>query len=184
MSAAGAVFPLGPDVAGKHYALLGLARTGLAAVRALVAASARVTAWDDKPEARDAAAAEGAEIADLLTMDLAGFAGVIVSPGVPIKRHPLADAARAAQVPVIGDIELFALARPHLPKHAVVGITGTNGKSTVTALIHHLLLQAGRIAEMGGNIGLPILGQPPLGEGGVYVLELSSYQIVLTHHLA
>ena len=184
MSAAGAVFPLGPDVAGKHYALLGLARTGLAAVRALVAAGARVTAWDDKPEARDAAAAEGAEIADLLTMDLAGFAGVIVSPGVPINRHPLADAARAAQVPVIGDIELFALARPYLPKHAVVGITGTNGKSTVTALIHHLLVQAGRIAEMGGNIGLPILGQPPLAEGGVYVLELSSYQIDLTHHLA
>ena len=184
MSASGAIFPLGPDVSGKHYALLGLARTGLAAVRALIAAGAQVTAWDDKPEARDAAAAEGADIADLLTIDLGGFAGVIVSPGVPINRHPLADAAHTAGVPIIGDMELFALARPHLPPHAVVGITGTNGKSTVTALIHHLLVQAGRIAEMGGNIGLPILGQPPLAAGGVYVLELSSYQIDLTHHLA
>ena len=184
MSASGAIFPLGPEVSGKHYALLGLARTGLAAVRALIASGAQVTAWDDKPEARDTAAAEGAEIADLLTIDLGGFAGVIVSPGVPINRHPLADAARAAGVPIIGDMELFALARPHLPPHAVVGITGTNGKSTVTALIHHLLVQAGRIAEMGGNIGLPILGQPPLAAGGVYVLELSSYQIDLTHHLA
>ncbi len=83
-------------------------------------------------------------------------------------------------MPVIGDIELFAQARADLPPHKVVGITGTNGKSTTTALIHHLLKSAGVPARMGGNIGLPILAQEPLPEGGVYVLELSSYQIDLT----
>ena len=88
---------------------------------------------------------------------------------------------------IIGDIELFALARPTLPPHKVVGITGTNGKSTTTALIHHIIEQAGFPARMGGNIGLPILGQEPLEPNlhgvGVYVLELSSYQIDLTHSL-
>jgi UDP-N-acetylmuramoylalanine--D-glutamate ligase len=86
-------------------------------------------------------------------------------------------------VPLIGDIELFAQARPTLPPHKVVGITGTNGKSTTTALIHHIVRTAGRPATMGGNIGFPILGQEPLPEGGVYVLELSSYQIDLTQSL-
>ena len=80
----------------------------------------------------------------------------------------------------IGDIELFAQARAALPPHKVVGITGTNGKSTTTALIHHILKTAGVPTTMGGNIGLPILGQEPLPAGGVYVLELSSYQIDLT----
>jgi UDP-N-acetylmuramoylalanine--D-glutamate ligase len=91
--------------------------------------------------------------------------------------------ARAANVPIIGDIELFAQARPSLPVHKVVGITGTNGKSTTTALIHHILDTAGVPTRMGGNIGLPILGQDPLPAGGVYVLELSSYQIDLTFSL-
>ncbi len=122
-------------------------------------------------------------LADPLTIDLTGFDGIIVSPGVPINRHPIADAARAAGVPLIGDIELFAQARPSLPRHKVVGITGTNGKSTTTALIHHILATAGVPSLMGGNIGLPILGRDPLPEGGVYVLELSSYQIDLTYTL-
>jgi UDP-N-acetylmuramoylalanine--D-glutamate ligase len=122
-------------------------------------------------------------LADPLETDLAGFAGVLVSPGVPINRHPIAAHARAANVPLIGDIELFAQARPELPQHKVVGITGTNGKSTTTALIHHILESAGLPARLGGNIGLPILGQDPLPEGGVYVLELSSYQIDLTFSL-
>ncbi|WP_264861358.1 Mur ligase family protein, partial [Klebsiella pneumoniae] len=86
-------------------------------------------------------------------------------------------------MPIIGDIELFAEARAEMPPHRVVGITGTNGKSTTTALIHHILETAGIPARLGGNIGLPILGQDPLPEGGVYVLELSSYQIDLTHSL-
>jgi UDP-N-acetylmuramoylalanine--D-glutamate ligase len=121
--------------------------------------------------------------ADPLEIDLAGFDGVVVSPGVPLNRHPIAAKAREADVPVIGDIELFALARPSLPAHRVVGITGTNGKSTTTALIHHILQTAGVPSLMGGNIGLPILGRDALPEGGVYVLELSSYQIDLTFSL-
>jgi UDP-N-acetylmuramoylalanine--D-glutamate ligase len=121
--------------------------------------------------------------ADPLEIDLAGYDGVVVSPGVPLNRHPIAAKARAAGVPVIGDIELFALARPSLPAHKVVGITGTNGKSTTTALIQHILETAGVPSLMGGNIGLPILGRDPLPEGGVYVLELSSYQIDLTFSL-
>ncbi|MBA3896917.1 MAG: UDP-N-acetylmuramoyl-L-alanine--D-glutamate ligase [Sphingomonadaceae bacterium] len=121
--------------------------------------------------------------ADPLTLDLTGFAGVVVSPGVPINRHPIAAHAKAAGALLIGDIELFAQARAELPPHKVVGITGTNGKSTTTALVHHMLKTAGVPTTMGGNIGLPILGQKPLPEGGVYVLELSSYQIDLTYTL-
>lgn len=171
-----------PVFAGKRYAVLGLARSGLATVDCLAASGARVTAWDTREEARLAVSAK-AEIADPLAIDLSGFDGVVVSPGVPLNRHPIADHARAAGVPIIGDIELFALARPSLPPHKVVGITGTNGKSTTTALIHHIIETAGIPTTMGGNIGLPILGQEPLPEGGIYVLELSSYQIDLTFSL-
>ncbi|MFN4357878.1 UDP-N-acetylmuramoyl-L-alanine--D-glutamate ligase [Sphingopyxis alaskensis] len=170
--------------AGRRYAVLGLARSGLATVEALVASGAGVTAWDDREEARDAAMALGADIGNPLDIDLIGFAGVVVSPGVPLNRHPIAAHARDAHVPVIGDIELFAEARSELPPHKVVGITGTNGKSTVTALIAHMLESAGVPVLMGGNIGLPILTREPLPEAGVYVLELSSFQIDLAHSLA
>ncbi len=168
--------------AGRKYAVLGLARSGLATVECLAASGADVTAWDAREEAR-AEVADKAKLADPLLIDLAGFDGVVVSPGVPLNRHPIADHAAGAGVPVIGDIELFALARPTLPTHKVVGITGTNGKSTTTALIHHIIETAGIPTRMGGNIGLPILGQDPLPKGGVYVLELSSYQIDLTRSL-
>jgi UDP-N-acetylmuramoylalanine--D-glutamate ligase len=182
---------------GKSYAVLGLARSGAATVRALLAGGAAVTAWDSNEAARAALSSpspprgegrgEGRpqtlSLADPETIDLTGFAALIVSPGVPLNRHPVAAKARAANVPIIGDIELFARARPALPAHKVVGITGTNGKSTTTALIHHILDTAGVPTRMGGNIGLPILGQDPLPAGGVYVLELSSYQIDLTFSL-
>ena len=166
--------------AGERYAVLGLARSGAATVAALLASGAAVTAWDADAARRDIA---GATIADPLSIDLAGFAGVVVSPGVPVNRHPIASHAHDAGVPLIGDIELFAQARAELPPHKVVGITGTNGKSTTTALIHHICETAGIPARLGGNIGRPILGEEPLAEGGVYVLELSSYQIDLTHGL-
>lgn len=169
--------------AGKKYAVLGLARSGLATVEALIAAGAEVLAWDDREAARGAAAALGAVIGDVLSADLSGYAGVVVSPGVPLNSHPIAAHAKAAGVPVIGDIELFAQARGELPPHKVVGITGTNGKSTTTALVHHILKTAGVPTTMGGNIGLPILAQEPLAAGGAYVLELSSYQIDLTFSL-
>jgi UDP-N-acetylmuramoylalanine--D-glutamate ligase len=167
---------------GKRYAVLGLARSGLASVEALVASGAEVVAWDNRPEAREAVA-DRAEIADLLTRQLRGFAGIVVSPGVPINQHPIRDCAARAGVPLIGDIELFAQARATLPPHQVVGITGTNGKSTTTAIVCHIARTAGRPATLAGNIGYPILGQQPLAEGGVYALELSSYQIDLTHGL-
>ena len=212
-----------PAFAGKRYAVLGLARSGAALVRALLASGASVTAWDSDEAKRDAilpelvsgrgaagAAGGGGAggdappphfarspspsklgedlvLADPLTIDLAGFDGIVVSPGVPLNTHPIAAKARDAGVPVIGDIELFALARPSLPAHRVVGITGTNGKSTTTALVHHILATAGVPTTMGGNIGLPILGQEPLAPNengvGVYVLELSSFQLDLTFSL-
>ncbi len=187
--------------AGKHYAVLGLARSGLATVDALLASGARVTAWDSNPEAiknfrssraqsRDAGAGvstaldtNGLVFANFVESDLTQFDSIVVTPGLPLNRHPIAQRAREAGVEIIGDIELFARARPELPPHKVVGITGTNGKSTTTALVHHILQTAGVPSLMGGNIGLPILAQDPLPEGGVYVLELSSYQIDLTYSL-
>jgi UDP-N-acetylmuramoylalanine--D-glutamate ligase len=171
-----------PAFAGKRYAVLGLARSGMAAVEALLASGAEVTAWDRQEEPRGKLAGR-ATIADPLAIDLAGYAGVVVSPGVPLNTHPIAEKAQNAGVPLIGDIELFAQARGDLPPHRVVGITGTNGKSTTTALIHHIVKTAGLPTTMGGNIGLPILAQDPLPDGGVYVLELSSYQIDLTFSL-
>ncbi len=122
-------------------------------------------------------------MADPIEIDLTGYAGVVVSPGVPLNRHPIAGHAASFGVPVISDIELFAQARASLPAHKVVGITGTNGKSTTTALIAHILETAGVPTLMGGNIGLPILGRDPLPAGGIYVLELSSYQIDITQSL-
>jgi UDP-N-acetylmuramoylalanine--D-glutamate ligase len=171
-----------PAFAAKSYAVLGLARSGLASVEALAASGASVMAWDQSEDAR-ARAAPKARIADPLATSIYGFSGVVVSPGVPLNRHPIGPRARDAKVPVIGDIELFAQARPSLPPHRVVGITGTNGKSTTTALIHHILKSAGVPTTMGGNIGLPIMAQDPLPEAGVYVLELSSFQIDLTQSL-
>lgn len=168
--------------AGKRYAVLGLARSGLSVVETLLASGAHVMAWDNRNEPREAV--EGrVELADPVSADIAGYDGVVVSPGVPLNTHPIAEAAARAGVPVIGDIELFAQARPDLPAHRVVGITGTNGKSTTTWLVAHLLRSAAVPVLVGGNIGVPILSQKPLPAGGVYVLELSSYQIDLTRSL-
>ena len=191
--------------AGKKYAVYGLARSGLATAEALLASGASVTAWDAREEAREnlrssRAKSRGAgttdevrpstmlgtndlEICNLDEADLSQFDSLVVTPGLPLNRHPIAQRAREAGVEIIGDIELFARARRELPPHKVVGITGTNGKSTTTALIHHILKTAGVPTTMGGNIGLPILAQDPLPAGGVYVLELSSYQIDLTQSL-
>ncbi|MBA3670338.1 MAG: UDP-N-acetylmuramoyl-L-alanine--D-glutamate ligase [Sphingomonas sp.] len=187
--------------AGKHYAVYGLARSGIATIAALLASGAKVTAWDGDPEkveeirssraqSRDSGTGvstsldtNGLEFADLDSADLSQFDSLVVTPGLPLNRHPIAARARAAGVEIIGDIELFARARAELPPHKVVGITGTNGKSTTTALVHHILQTAGVPSAMGGNIGLPILAQEPLPKGGVYVLELSSYQMDLTQSL-
>jgi UDP-N-acetylmuramoylalanine--D-glutamate ligase len=176
-----------PIFAGKRYAVLGLARSGQTAARTLVESGAQVMAWDSRDEARQSLCewtdCGKVELADPVAADLTGYDGVVVSPGIPLNRHPIAEAAARAGVPVIGDIELFALARANLPAHRVVGITGTNGKSTTTSLVHHLLDCSGVPARVGGNIGVPVLGTEPLPAGGVYVLELSSYQIDLTYSL-
>ena len=173
---------LSPAWNGRKYAVLGLARTGRATVEALLAAGAEVTAWDSREDAREAFAGR-VTLADPAETDLTGFEAVLVTPGVPLNTHPIKPHADKHGVPVIGDIELFAQARADLPPHKVVGITGTNGKSTTTALIHHILKEADEPTSLGGNIGLPILGQDPLPHGGIYVLELSSYQIDLTYSL-
>ena len=169
--------------AGKTYGVYGLARSGRSTAASLIASGATVLAWDDGEAAR---AAYDGPLTDLHAADLTGLDALVVSPGVP-HDAPLFQKALAANIPVIGDIELFALARPELPAHKVVGITGTNGKSTTTALVHHILETAGIPTRMGGNIGLPILSQDPLAPnelgGGVYVLELSSFQIDLTYSL-
>ncbi len=166
----------------KKFAVLGLARSGMSSVESLLQSGAQVTAWDRQEGPRQEL--EGrAQIADPMEIDLSEFDAIVVSPGVPLNTHPLTQKAQAAGVPIIGDIELFAMARAELPAHKVVGITGTNGKSTTTALVHHLLETAGIPSRMGGNIGIPILDGEPLPEGGVYVLELSSYQIDITQSL-
>ena len=166
-----------PAFAGKRWGVLGLARTGRAVAAALAASGGEVWAWDDGEAAR--ASYEGA-LVDLNTADLTGLAAIVVSPGVPHSAPIFATAARYG-VPVIGDTELFALSQPAA---RIVGITGTNGKSTTTALLHHLCTTAGIPAAMGGNIGLPIMAQDPLPASGVWVLELSSYQLEITHSLA
>lgn len=171
-----------PAFAGQRYAVLGLARSGAAAAEALLASGAEVIAWDRQDVAREPFVGR-CRLIDPLELDLTGFAGVVVSPGVPLNTHPIGPHVWQYGLPVIGDIELFAAARANLPAHKVVGITGTNGKSTTTALVHHILSTADVPSVMGGNIGDPIMAQEPLPEGGVYVLELSSFQIDLTFTL-
>ncbi len=170
-----------PALAGQRLGVFGLARSGLSVLRFLARSGASAVAWDDRADARDAARASmaGVMLEDLMEVPLDGLDGLVVSPGVPLGRHPLAARARSAGVPIIGDVALFGLARPALPPHRVVAITGTNGKSTVTALLDHLLKTAGVPSRMAGNIGRPILDEEPLEAGGVYVLELSSFQIDL-----
>ena len=175
--------------AGREVAVFGLARSGLAAARSLRAGGARLALWDESEAARAAAAAEGFDLVDLAAADWSGFAALVLSPGVPLT-HPVphwtVERARAAGVEIIGDIELFARAIAAAPAHKrprVVAITGTNGKSTTTALVGHMLSQAGRDARVGGNIGVGVLGLEPMHGGAVYVLELSSYQLDLTFSL-
>jgi UDP-N-acetylmuramoylalanine--D-glutamate ligase len=168
---------------GEQVAVMGLGRSGLVAARALQRGGARVLAWDDAPAKREEAAAEGVPIFDLTGRDLAGTKALILSPGIPHtypKPHPVAERARAAGARIIGDVEL--LARSCQLAH-YVGITGTNGKSTTTALIGHILAKAGRKVAVGGNIGTPALTLAALGTDGVYVLEMSSYQLELTQTL-
>ncbi|HEV8013925.1 MAG TPA: UDP-N-acetylmuramoyl-L-alanine--D-glutamate ligase [Stellaceae bacterium] len=168
----------------QRVAVLGLARSGLAAAEALKHGGADVLAWDDSAEKRAQAAARGLPLVDLAATDLGNIAALVLSPGIPAtfpKPHPVAARARTAGIEIIGDIEL--LARSQLAAR-YAGITGTNGKSTTTALLGHILAAAGMRVAVGGNLGVPALSLAPLGADGVYALEMSSYQLELTKSLA
>src|SRR3954452_15613591 len=173
--------------AGKTVAVFGLGGSGLASCHALKAGGAEVIAADDGAENLAKAAQAGFITADLRKVSWANFAALVLTPGAPLT-HPAPHwsvlVARAAGVEVIGDIELFCRERRrHAPDAPFVAITGTNGKSTTTALVAHLMREAGHDAQMGGNIGTAILSLQPPRAGRVHVIEMSSYQIDLTPSL-
>ncbi len=168
--------PYVQSLAGKPVAVFGLGLSGMACVRALVAAGAVVHVWDDDEVRRKAAEQLGAAINNLSALD--GYAFLLLSPGIPLHHpapHPVVERARAAEIPIIGDIELL-----HRAGHGLktIGVTGTNGKSTTTALIGHILARAGLRPAIGGNIGTAVM-EMNLAGAGIIVLELSSYQLDL-----
>ncbi|WP_160009602.1 UDP-N-acetylmuramoyl-L-alanine--D-glutamate ligase [Rhizobium sp. 18055] len=170
-------------LAGKKVALFGLGGSGFATARALVLGGADVTAWDDNPDSVTKAAAEGIHTADLRTIDWNAQSLFVLSPGVPLthpKPHWTVDLARTSGVDIVGDVELFVRERrAHAPDSPFIAITGTNGKSTTTALIAHILKSSGRDTQLGGNIGTAVLTLEPPKAGRFYVVECSSYQIDL-----
>ena len=169
--------------AGKKVAVFGLGASGRATALALAAGGALVTAADDSTDARDAAKSAGIPVADLRIADWRSFSALVLAPGVPLTHpqpHWTVVSAHAAGIEVIGDIELFCRERRrHVPQAPFVAVTGTNGKSTTTALIAHMLSAAGRDVALGGNIGTPILALPPPKMGRTHVIECSSFQIDL-----
>jgi UDP-N-acetylmuramoylalanine--D-glutamate ligase len=175
-----------PGFEGRRIAVFGLGRSGITAARALKAGGAVPVLWDDSVSSRMQAEAEGFDVADLTVADWSGFAALVLSPGAPLTHpepHWTVGKAKAAGVEVIGDIELFARAIAALPESdrpRVVAITGTNGKSTTTALIGWVLKQAGMTVHVGGNIGIGVLALPAPTADAVYVIEVSSYQLDLT----
>jgi UDP-N-acetylmuramoylalanine--D-glutamate ligase len=170
--------------AGKKVAVFGLGGSGLATASALMAGGADVTAWDDNPDRVAQAAGKGIPVADLRELDWRAVAALVLAPGVPLTHpapHWSVGVARAAAVEVIGDIELFCRERrAHAPDAPFVAVTGTNGKSTTTALVAHICAKAGFDVQLGGNIGTAILSLEPPGAGRVHVIECSSFQIDLT----
>jgi len=174
---------------GKTIAVFGLGRTGITAALSLQAGGASVAAWDDREAARQHAAQTGVTLRDLTTADWDEFDELVLSPGVPDtlpKPHWSAERAKQANVPIICDIEIFArevAAAPEIARPKIVAVTGTNGKSTTTALIGHVLQACGKDAQIGGNIGRGVLDLDNMHGGTYYVLELSSYQLERTHSL-
>lgn len=179
-----------PGFEGRRVAVFGLGRSGITAARALQAGGAVPVLWDDGVSGRMQAEAEGFVVEDLTRADWSGFAALVLSPGAPLthpRPHWTVERAHAAGVPVIGDVELFARALDALPQSQrprVVAITGTNGKSTTTALIGWVLKSAGLSVHIGGNIGIGVLALPAPTPDAVYVIEVSSYQLDLTTSFA
>lgn len=165
---------------GFPIAVLGLGRSGLSAAQALHASGADVWAWDDNEASRQQAANLDIPLVDLNDCDWRNCTTLVLSPGIPHtypSPHPIASAAIKAKAEIICDVELLARSQR---LSSYVGITGTNGKSTTTALIGHILLTTGKQVEIGGNLGIPALDLEPLGEGDLYILEMSSYQLERT----
>ena len=173
---------------GQRVALFGLGGSGLATARALQAGGVELIVWDDQAGAREKAQSEGFIVSDLAQIEWADYAALILAPGVPLTHpepHWTVQRAASAKVPIIGDIELFCRERARLvPNAPFIAITGTNGKSTTTALIAHMMRVAGYDVQMGGNIGTAILSLEPPAQGRVHVIECSSYQIDLAPSLA
>src|SRR5919205_76002 len=169
--------------AGKRLAIFGVGSSGLASASALLAGGADVIAWDDNEEAVVKAHRAGVPTADLRRLDWSKISALVLAPGVPLTHpapHWSVGLAGAAAVEVIGDVELFCRERRSVaPDAPFVAITGTNGKSTTTALLAHMVRDSGREAEIGGNIGTAILSLLPPQRGRVHVVEVSSYQIDL-----
>ena len=163
----------------QQLAVFGLGASGLSAARALAASGAGVEAWDDNSDQRRAASDLGIRLTTPANMDFGRLDALVLAPGIPLthKPHAVVEQARAADRPIIGDIELLVEA---CPQARFIGITGTNGKSTTTALLGHILEQAGLAPQIGGNLGPPVLDFEPPEPGGLMVLELSSYQLDLT----
>lgn len=167
--------------ASRSVGVFGLARSGVAAAHALQAGGARVLVWDDSAARRSVAAGSGLTVMDWRDPRWNDVSALILAPGVPLTHpapHDIVVWADSRNIPVIGDIEL--LIGEVRSRARIIGITGTNGKSTTTAIVGHLLRNAGKPAEVGGNIGIPVLDLNPVSPGGTYVLEVSSYQIDLT----
>jgi UDP-N-acetylmuramoylalanine--D-glutamate ligase len=166
--------------AGQRIAVVGLGKAGLPAALRLAVWGATVDCWDDGEARRTEAEASGARIRDLGTAPF-DYDALLLSPGIPHRLptpHPVAARAAAAGVPILCDVDfLFRAVRAAGSAARFVGITGTNGKSTTTALLHHLLTEAGIESEVGGNLGPPALGLKILGDAGVYTLEMSSYML-------
>lgn len=169
---------------GKTVAVFGLGSSGIASARSLLAGGATVAAWDDGEAGRSAAAREGVPLVDLAKADWSQFSALVLAPGVPLTHpepHWTVRKAQDSGVEIIGDIEIFARERAaHAPDAPFIGITGTNGKSTTTALIAHILRHAGRDVQLGGNIGRAVLTLDDPAPERFHVIELSSFQIDLT----
>ncbi|MDQ6433465.1 UDP-N-acetylmuramoyl-L-alanine--D-glutamate ligase [Mesorhizobium sp. LHD-90] len=168
---------------GKKVALFGLGGSGIATARALMEGGADVLAWDDNPDSVAKAAEQSIPTGDLRAAEWPGFSSFVLSPGVPLthpKPHWTIEMARGAGVEIIGDVELFARERiARAPNAPFIAITGTNGKSTTTALTAHILKSAGRDTQMGGNIGRAVMTLDELADDRFYIVECSSYQIDL-----
>ncbi len=165
--------------AGQRIGVMGLGKTGLSTALSLQNAGAHVYAWDDNQDSRHYAETLGVFCSDLMEITKETIDFLVWSPGVPHlfpSPHPVAERARAEGIKIVSDIDILAMAQPDAD---YIGITGTNGKSTTTALIGHTLKEF-RPTQVGGNIGIPVLDLEPMGAGGTYVLEMSSYQTELS----